>query len=43
MLGRLYAAAVIMPKDKLKDNLFENIKDSKKLSKKKEKNYMIIL
>ena len=35
MLGRLYAAAVIMPKDKLKDNLFENIKDSKKLSKKK--------
>ena len=37
MLGRLYAAAVIMPKDKLKDNLFENIKDSKKLSKKKRR------
>ena len=44
MFGRLYAAAVIMPKDKLKDKLFENIKDSKKLSKKKREelyNYII--
>ena len=35
MFGRLYAAAVIMPKEKLNDNIFENIKDSKKLSRKK--------
>ena len=43
MFGRLYAAAVIMPKEKLKDNIFETIKDSKKLSRKKRENYMIIL
>ena len=41
MLGRLYAAAVIMPKDKLKGNLFENIKDSKKLSKEELYDYII--
>ena len=44
MFGRLYAAAVIMPKEKLQDNMFENIKDSKKLSKKKREelyNYII--
>lgn len=35
MFGRLYAAAVIMPNEKLKDDKFDNIKDSKKLSKKK--------
>ena len=35
MFGRLYAAAVIMPKEKLQDNMFDKIKDSKKLSKKK--------
>ena len=32
MFGRLYAAAVIMPKEKLQDNMFDKIKDSKKLS-----------
>ena len=42
MFGRLYAAAVIMPNEKLKDDKFDKIKDSKKLSKKKEKNYMIL-
>lgn len=35
MFGRLYAAAVIMPNEKLKDDKFDKIKDSKKLSKKK--------
>ena len=44
MFGRLYAAAVIMPKEKLKDNIFETIKDSKKLSRKKrEKLYDYII
>jgi len=35
MFGRLYAGAVIMPKEKLEDDKFANIKDSKKLSRKK--------
>ena len=35
MFGRLYAAAVIMPKEKLDDDRFSFIKDSKRLSKKK--------
>ena len=35
MFGKLYAAAVIMPKEKLDDDKFANIKDSKKLSRKK--------
>ena len=35
MFGRLYAAAVIMPKEITNNNFFEKIKDSKKLSKKK--------
>ena len=35
MFGRLYVGAVIMPKEKLDDNKFANIKDSKKLSRKK--------
>ena len=35
MFGRLYAAAVIMPKEIHENSFFEKIKDSKKLSKKK--------
>ena len=35
MFGRLYTAAVIMPKEITNNDFFEKIKDSKKLSKKK--------
>ena len=42
LIGRVYTAGVIWPDDYVQDTGFI-IKDSKKLSKKKEKNYMIIL
>ena len=41
MFGRVYTACVIWPENYELDSNFV-IKDSKKLSKKKEKNYMII-
>tara|TARA_B100001564_G_scaffold337892_1_gene329205 strand:- start:326 stop:517 length:192 start_codon:yes stop_codon:yes gene_type:complete len=42
MFGRVYTAAVIWPEEYVEDPNYI-IKDSKKLSKKKEKNYIIIL
>ena len=42
MFGRVYTAAVIWPEEYV-ENPNYIIKDSKKLSKKKEKNYIIIL
>ena len=42
MFGRVYTAGVVWSEDYIEDKKYE-IKDSKKLSKKKGKNYIIIL